>query len=64
MKAVVEFMNGGRTDGYYYIQLEDTNFILCKGGHPDFLYKYGESGEKEAKKIARKVNKALAKLEK
>jgi len=63
MKAIVKHMNGGRTDGYYYIILTGTNFVLCEDGHPNFPDTYPETadGEKRAKNKARAINKSLNK---
>ena len=62
MKAKVHFMNGGRVDGYYYVQFGDTCLIACEDGHPDFVMKFdemGDKGKKDAQKLARKINKQI-----
>lgn len=65
MKVKVEYMSGGRFDGYYYIRIEGTDLIACSGGHPDFVLKFDDfskNAEKEAKKCANKINEQLKKL--
>ena len=47
MKLTIEYMGGDRVDGYYYIKLKGTDFILCKGGHPDFPYTFREKKKPE-----------------
>ncbi len=60
IKAKVQWMGGDRVDGYYYIQLVGTDFILCQDGHPNFPCTFSErdkDSEKKAKQLCRKINK-------
>ena len=59
MKAIVEHMSGDRVDGYYYIILEGTNFILCEDGHPDFPHTFEENEEEKAQSSANEINKRI-----
>jgi hypothetical protein len=61
MKAVVKHMGGGRVAGYYYLQIEGTDFCLCHHGHPDFMLRIPESdkGKNQAYALARRVNRRV-----
>ena len=67
MKAVVKFMNGGRTNGYYFVRLKGTDLIACDSGHPDFPFRFKEGTDepkKKARAVARKINRQLTKIRK
>ena len=66
VRSKVAFMNGGRVDGYHYIAIEGTDFVICEDGHPDFVLKFDEDkkGENKARRYNAKVNKQLRSLQK
>ena len=57
-------MNGGRVDGYHYIAIEGTEFVVCEDGHPDFPLKFDEhkKGENQARRYNAKINRVLREL--
>jgi hypothetical protein len=65
IKSKVQFMNGGRVDGYHYIAIEGTDFVVCEDGHPDFVLKFGESKKEEnkARRYNAKMNRQLRGLQ-
>jgi len=58
------YMNGGPTEGYWYVGIKGTFLIACLQGHPDFPYRFKDSDPKakrKAQQLAARINKILKK---
>lgn len=60
MKAVVKYMSGDRINGYYYIQIEGTDFVLTRD-HPEFprTFDEDEEGKQKALAVAEEINQSV-----
>lgn len=59
MKVIVKHMGGD--NGYYYIQIEGTDFVLARK-HPEFLDKFDndEKGRQKALDVVQEVNQSIS----